>query len=259
MQPTPYPDVNRLLEGLLAGIQTILHERLAGLYLFGSLTAGDFDPGVSDVDLLAATTSNITCREFEGLRVMHRDIVRESPEWDDRIEVLYFSLKGLRTFRTETSPITVISPGEPLNTKEADWGWLMNWYAVREHGKALFGPPASAIIAPIKREEFVQTVRSYVGWLSGSLEEARGHRKKQSYLVLTMCRALYTHRHGEQASKRQAARWAQGELPEWAGLIEDALEWREAGRDARGDGTATYADTVRFVNFVRDQLRAEGG
>jgi hypothetical protein len=132
----------------------------------------------------------------------------------------------------------------------------MNWYGVRERGVVLFGPPAAEIIAPITQDEFVQTVRSYVGWLSGSLEDAHDDRKKQSYLVLTMCRALHTHRHGEQVSKRQAARWAQEELPEWAGLIEDALAWREVRQDEQDDSAVTYADTVRFVNFVPDQLRA---
>ncbi len=41
--PTPYADINELLDQLLSRIQAILSERLIGLYLFGSLVTGDFD------------------------------------------------------------------------------------------------------------------------------------------------------------------------------------------------------------------------
>jgi predicted nucleotidyltransferase len=44
MPHTPYPDVDELLESLHSRIRAVLGERLAGLYLYGSLTTGDFDP-----------------------------------------------------------------------------------------------------------------------------------------------------------------------------------------------------------------------
>ena len=81
-------------------------------------------------------------------------------------------------------------------------------------------------------------------------------RKEQSYAILAMCRALYTHKNGEQVSKRQAALWAQAELPEWSELIQNALVWREAWREEEADHAATYPETVRFVNFARDQILA---
>ena len=64
MAITAYPDVDALLGQLLDGIRNALGERLLGLYLYGSLVAGDFTPGTSDVDLLAATATIIDEREF---------------------------------------------------------------------------------------------------------------------------------------------------------------------------------------------------
>ncbi|HLQ30214.1 MAG TPA: hypothetical protein VK140_13360, partial [Ktedonobacteraceae bacterium] len=46
---TPYADINKLLNLLLSRIQAILGEKLIGLYLFGSLVAGDFDYESSDI------------------------------------------------------------------------------------------------------------------------------------------------------------------------------------------------------------------
>ncbi len=255
MQETPYADINRLLESLLSHMRHIFQERLAGLYLYGSLTTGDFDPESSDVDLLAAISSDVSDTEFEALRDMHRDFARDHPEWEDRVEVAYLSVTALRTFRSERSPIAVISPGEPFHMKEAGRDWLINWYIVRERGTALFGPPAKTIIPPITKEEFVQAVRDHAAGWGGWVDDVRD-RKGQAFAILTMCRALHVHRTGEQASKRQAALWAQAELPERSRLIQSALAWRQAWREEHVDHGATYAETIRFVNFVRDQILA---
>jgi predicted nucleotidyltransferase len=255
MQETPHGDINSLLESLLSRMRHILQERLVGLYLHGSLTAGDFDPESSDIDLLAATSTDITDTEFDALRSMHLDFAHDNPGWEDRIDVAYLSVTALRTFRSKRSPIAIISAGEPFHMTEAGREWLMNWYAVREQSVALFGPPAEALIAPITREEFAACIRDYVVEVGDRTTEL-SDRKHQAYAILTMCRALHLHRTGERASKKQAALWAQEELPQWSGLIQSALTWREASREQRVDHAATGAETIRFVNFVRDQIHA---
>jgi len=255
MPETPFPDINRLLESLLSSMRHILQERLVGLYLYGSLTTGDFDPESSDIDLLAATSSDVSSTEFGALRAMHLDFSRDNPRWEDRVEVAYLSLAALRTFRSERSPIAVISPGEPFHMAEAGRDWLMNWYLVREKGVALFGPPAESLIAPIAREEFAQCVRDYAADWGDRIRDVRD-RKEQAYAILTMCRALHLRRTGEPASKRQGALWAREELPQWSRLIQNALAWREAWREQPVDHAATRAETIRFVEFIRDEILA---
>ena len=255
MQQTASPDVDRILDILFSQIRHILRDRLVGLYLYGSLTTGDFDLGTSDIDLLAATASDLNGAEFEELHEMHRALARDNKAWDERIEVAYLSVSALRTFRVRSSNMAVISPGESFHVKEAGKDWLMNWYMVRERGVALFGPPPKAIIGRITPEEFVQAVREHAAAWGGGIQLG-ARRKAQAYAILTMCRALYTHKNSEQASKRQAALWAQEELPQWSKLIHNALEWREARLEEKVDHTATYPETVRFVKFMQAQILA---
>ena len=256
MQQTAFPDVNRILKILLPQMRRILRERLVGVYLYGSLTMGDFDLDISDIDLLAATLSPVDETEFEALQEMHRDLASDNKEWDDRIEVAYLSVSALKTFRVHSSSMAVISPGEPFHAKEAGKEWLQNWYLVQESGVALFGPPAKTIIPPITQDEFVEAVGNYAAEL-GQRTIGR-ERKGQAYVILAMCRALYTHRNGESTSKKQAAVWAQEEMPQWSRLIQSALEWREAWREENVDHTTTYAEAVRFVNFMRDEITTQG-
>ena len=252
MQVTPNESINELLELILASIQRILATKLVGLYLYGSLVIGDFDPDISDIDLVAALSSDIDDREFEELQKMHIAFANQHKEWDDRIEVCYISVAALNAVRSRTSNIANISPGEPFHMRESSREWLSDWYLVREKGIVLFGPSPKTIIEPISKDEFIQTIKAHArAW--GEWINDIHTRNGQAYAILTMCRALYTCKNGEQVSKKQAALWAQQELPDWSQLIQNALMWREDWRNGQVDHEATFAETKRFVDFVRDQ------
>lgn len=250
MAGTPYPDINALLADLLAHLQDVLGDQLVGLYLYGSLVWGDFDYDSSDIDLLAATQSTLTDREAAALKQLHDHFARVYPQWQDRIEVQYASLHALKTFKSQASAIAVISPGEPFHVVRAGDEWLMNWYFVQTYGVTLFGPDPTTFIEPITKAEFREAARAHAAHWRTYVAQAMHSRPYQAYAILTMCRALYTVRHGEQVSKQVAAAWAIQHLPDWAPLIQNALVWRAAWREAVSNHTATFAETCRFVEFV---------
>ena len=251
--PTPYDDINVLLEQLVSGIQRILGDRLVGIYLFGSLVTGDFDSISSDIDLLAATSIDIDEREFNALLAMHQAFAAQHKDWDDRIEVLYLSITGLKTFRTRRSQIAVICPGDPLHIKDAGIDWLINWYVVREKGIALSGPAPETLIEPIAKEEYIHAVQLYVEQWKEYAGESQP-RRAQAYSILTMCRALYAVTYREPVSKKQAALWAQQALPEWSELIQNALKWRNDWQNEDVDHNATVVEKQRFVHFMLERM-----
>jgi len=84
MYNTTYPEVNSLLADLLAEHCRVLGDQLTGLYLFGSLVSGDFDPARSDVDLLAALADDLDAGTMERLRLFHDDLAARYPAWAGR-------------------------------------------------------------------------------------------------------------------------------------------------------------------------------
>lgn len=251
MYQSEYPEINQLLEELLADIQNILQDRLVGFYLYGSLVWGDFDVDISDVDLLAAIASNITGDEFNALKVMHDNIAARFPTWDNRIEVQYFSAAGLKTFKTQSSPMGNISPGEPFHIIKAGREWLMNWYFVQEFGVTLYGPPPATLIDHVSHDEFIRRVkddavvwRERINHLSNATD--------QSYAILTLSRALYTVTHRQHVSKRQAVEWASAEVPQWSALIQNAFIWRKDP----SYGTANLTETQQLAHFLIEHILA---
>ena len=256
--PTPYPAINALLNLLLSRIQTILGDKLIGLYIFGSLVTGDFDYDSSDIDLIAGTSTELDEDEIEHLKLMHQEIALTEKEWDNRLEVAYISTSALRKYYPHYRQ-PILSPNEPFHMTEADSAWIINRWVLREKGITMYGPPPQTLVDPISHTELMQAmsviIQDWREWIEST--ELIHLREYQAYAILTACRALYTCRQGKFVSKKQAAVWAEQELPEWSSLIRRALVWRNAWREEQIDHDATLPETMRFVHFVLDLCENE--
>jgi hypothetical protein len=144
----------------------------------------------------------------------------------------------------------VISPGEPFNIKEAGIDWLINWYTIRQQSVVLYGLAVAEVIPDISALEFRDNVRQQVSEWRDWVSHTRDSRPFQAYTILTMCRALYAWDTGTQVSKRVAAEWAMQQLPDYAGVIANALEWRRNHRDNDVNHVATYRYAVMMVAVV---------
>lgn len=248
-----YPDATAVIDALATGIRATLGEELIGLYLYGSLVFGDFDPDVSDLDLTAILEHDPTEADLPPLRTMHDEIAASFPHWSGRIEVQYISRDALRTFREQRKWMVNISPGEPIHMRDTGIDWLINWYLITHHGVTIAGPDPRTVIPPISHTEFVASARDQAqAWMDRIDDIADS--QSQSYATLTLSRALYTHRTGEHVSKANAAAWVARELPEWAPMLQNALDWR---RRPSFESPATISDARRFVRKIVDIIVSE--
>jgi hypothetical protein len=244
------PAIQPLLTVVTHELPLQLGDTLVGIYLYGSAVWGDFDDDISDIDLLVVLTCDIDADLFARLDTWHQALAAQFPAWAERIEIAYISTTALQTFRSHTSPIAVISPGEPFNIKEAGIDWLINWYTIRQQSVVLYGPAVATVIPDISALEFRDNVRQQVSEWRDWVSHTRDSRPFQAYTILTMCRALYAWDTGTQVSKRVAAEWAMQQLPDYAGVIANALEWRRNHRDNDVNHVATYRYAVMMVAVV---------
>ena len=259
----PYPqrvtiegvvEARERLRELRGRLETALGADLLGLYLFGSLATGDFYPGRSDLDLFAVLASELERGTLETLERLHVEFAVDHPEWDDRVEVGYFPRAALVTLTTEPSgTIAVISPGEPFQTKPITDDWLINWHGVCS-GEVVLGPPPLDLGPVVGPCELRRVVRGQAIQWSEWIESADDWpRPFQGYAIVTMCRCLYALRHGEQASKEEAARWVGEEFPHWGDLVRDGIDWHRLGTRAGIANAETLPATGAFVRFALDQ------
>ena len=252
MFKTQYTEVDMLISELCETLKAALGSNLKGLYLFGSLIGGDFDEQKSDIDLLAIVENVISESELQKLKEAHELFVTNHPHWDNRVEVTYVSVAGMKHFKSMPNKIARISPGEDLHYREMDIDWLMDWHMVQVQGQTILGPPPETYIPHITKEEYVQSIRKILLQHEASANQAR-HKGYQSYIVMSFCRNLYVIKHGKQVSKIAGARWASKRYPDWANFINEATEWR--GLADKSDSPETQKQTIKFTKFAMKESR----
>ncbi len=253
LPPTPYPAINALLDEVLAGAQRILGSQFLGMYLEGSLATGAFDEA-SDIDFIVVTQEEVSQEHFAALQAMHERIADRGTPWAIQLEGSYIGRRALRRYdpARATHPNIERGQGERLKWARHGADWLVHRQIARTRGIVLAGPPPDALIDPILPDDLRAAMRSTLStWVVPLLEDpARIHpRGYQSYIVLSLCRILYTLETGAVASKREAAGWARETLGErWHPLIERAWEGRQHP-DAE-PSPEEVAGTVALLSYV---------
>jgi predicted nucleotidyltransferase len=248
-----HPALKSLLETMVSDIHAVLGDDLVGIYLYGSSVSGGFDPGVSDLDLVAVTWSEVEDIDLAGLEQMQLDIVSRNPEWSDRLEIVYIGLKTLRSFRTSPGSLAVVSPGELFHVVGGVADWLQNWYLVRETGVTLHGVAAADVFPPIARVDFVAAVGRYADWLRNRNYDDLGPGSL-AYAVLSMCRAVRTVHTGMRCSKQEAATSTRESMTEWAWLIDAALRCGMSRGTTGFDDENMRAAAETFIGLLADEI-----
>lgn len=237
--PTPDSEINAVLGELLSGIKTILGDGLVGLYLYGSLASGDFNPQTSDIDFLAVTAGEIPNEAIPALEAMHMRLWAgcEQPDclqtgsskWAAKLEGTYLPQAALRRYDPNDPPRPTVNEGHFYLARQGN-DWVIQRHILREQGVAVLGPPLQGLIDPVLPDELREAVRGVLQeWWAPMLQDPVRLQSDeyQAYAVLSMCRALYTLQYGKIVSKQAAALWAVETLEEqWSGMIKQAFAWR---------------------------------
>jgi hypothetical protein len=151
------------------------------MYLHGSFALGSADEW-SDVDFLCVVERDPDEREQAALQAVH-DHGSATPAWD-------------------------------THCNQALVRWLL-----RKHGIALAGPPPAELVDAVEPQELRAEARTaleeYVRWAHEPTPQAPAGMNwwKQAYVVLTLCRILWTLRHGTVVPKTEAAAWRHASSP----------------------------------------------
>jgi hypothetical protein len=208
--PTPYPDINEVLHILLENVQAVLKEFFVGLYLYGSLASEDFDPGRSDIDFLVVTTLELPENVVLSLEAMHARIGVSGLKWASKLEGTYIPRNAMWQYNPAGPICPMINEGK-FQVAQPGIDWVINRHILYNSGVVVSGPPLKEMIKPVEPCEIREAVFSLLrnNWAS-FLHDADFFLRTgyQSFVVLTMCRALYTLEHGIVAAKNVSAEWA---------------------------------------------------
>ena len=259
---TGYADVDHAVHWFLAQARALLGAEFVGMYLIGSLALGDFDPANSDIDFIVVTEAELAPAVIGALRDMHVRFDQSASPLAGRVEAVYVERDALRTFPPGERAYPQVEKGRGFFVEPLEMGWIFQCFTLRQYGVVLAGPAPQELIPPLDPDEMRRTAapiarmwqreaREDPSWLEWLRE-----RPSQAFVVLTLCRLLYTLDQAEVASKPAAARWAQQSLGgRWSTLIARALAGQHMpGRIAPWEEQKTLALIDYTMACFRERL-----
>jgi predicted nucleotidyltransferase len=221
--PTPYPDLNKVLGQLVTSIKDILARNFIGAYLQGSFALGDFDEH-SDVDYIVAIHDKLTDSQVSSLQIMHGRIFDVNDGWPQHLEGSYFPRDILKDYKRSGEKLWYLDNGHRQMQRSDHCNTVLVRWIVRESGVRLAGPPPDTLVDPIPVEVLRRDIYdTIIYWGQHILDnpDKFNNRFYQTYLVLNYCRMLNDLINGYPGSKRAGAQWAKRHFDaHWHGLID---------------------------------------
>jgi len=208
---------------LVARLRALLGDRLVGVYAGGSFVLGGFDHYLSDLDVAAASTTHVSQHTRQAIVEALRQESLPCPARG--LEFVLYPEPVLRTATTDPGFELNLNTGARMSFRvHYEPGAEQHWFAIDRsivagHGKALYGPPARELFAPIPRGPLLEVVAESIRWYRGVQVAGRD-------AVLNACRALRFAAEGVWSSKLAAGTWALERLLE-PRLVAQALPARQ--------------------------------
>ena len=259
--PTPYSQLNAVLDELLRDVRGVLVHNFLGAYLQGSFAVGDFDQH-SDVDFVIAVERELTDLDVAALQGVHRRIYDLPVEWAKHLEGSYFPAAILRSSDRAGEPLWYLDHGSNQLVRSDHCNTLLVRSVLQAHGVALAGPPAADLIDPVAitalRREIRRTMQE---WAREILTDPQPYANRfyQGFIALNYARMLHDLVEGRPGSKRAGAEWAKDTFGfPWTDLIDRAWATRPnpAVRVRQPADPADFELTLEFMKLCVESSKA---
>jgi len=249
--PTPFQDINEVLDFLVIENKEIFGGKLTGIYLTGSLSYNDFEPQRSDIDLVVVIKHPATEDEIDAIDKCYQKMGGRFKKWQDRIECSYIPQELLKNNQLPELPRPYYGNGTFYRKAAYGNEWLINNYFLYNCGITLSGPDFKQLAGEVKINELKKACiadlhKEWEPIISNPSFLDDSHR--QSYVVLNLCRILHTVIAGAAVSKNIAAKWAGESFPQWRNLIDTANKWHY------GEKMARHSEVTEFIKFSVEEI-----
>jgi hypothetical protein len=207
---TVYTQINAVLDDLVAGVLSLTGDKLIGIYLFGSLACDDFYEKSSDVDLTVVLQEALNNDAIDAIQSLHQALQFSHQPWGARLECSYTHLAMLSSMTPPPEPRPYCNNGVFYESAHYGNEWIINNYLLIHHSIALLGPDFKTLIPSISIEEVQKACVQdlFLEWIPKIGDTDWMNRSDcQVYLILNLCRILFTVSTAKTASKTLSANW----------------------------------------------------
>lgn len=254
-------DIKKFLVELTKSLQKIIDGNLVGIYLYGSLAMGGFNPDSSDADILLVVKDELT--KDNKTKIIQAMLSLSEKATGGGFELTIIKVDTLKNFKYPTPRELYFTTDKKdiflnkkidFDKKETDEGLAINLAIVKKRGVCVCGVPISKIFPEINRKDIYKSLIWDFDWSYNNVMNGQSAGKcwVPSYAVLNSCRLIAYVKNKLITSKIEGGRWGIKNFPkEYIPIIRTALnEYRKSSK-------ANQVDAVllkKFLNFTKDTV-----
>ena len=199
------PRLRLAINTMAVSIYNILESVQPSIYLYGSVTAEDFRPGWSDIDLLVLTQEPITETQADLLLTLRQQLAQRDPDTP-----YYRAFEGgmldLGSFLTNESTRVVYWGTTGERIKERHDFSAFDRASLLQNGQLLLGKD---VRRHFEMPEYPEIATAVISHAVSIRQHGKGARSLYAYgWLLDIARCMYTLVNGRLTTKTTAAQWA---------------------------------------------------
>ena len=251
------PRLRLAINTMAVSIYNILESVQPSIYLYGSVTAEDFRPGWSDIDLLVLTQEPITETQADLLLTLRQQLAQRDPDTP-----YYRAFEGgmldLGSFLTNESTRVVYWGTTGERIKERHDFSAFDRASLLQNGQLLLGKD---VRRHFEMPEYPEIATAVISHAVSIRQHGKGARSLYAYgWLLDIARCMYTLVNGRLTTKTTAAQWALDEhLCPCPAELSMALMVRRQPELIKDEHVLGYADGLTeairsFLNLLEKAL-----
>ena len=251
------PRLRLAINTMAVSIFNILESVQPSIYLYGSVTAEDFRPGWSDIDLLVLTQEPITETQADLLLTLRQQLAQRDPDTP-----YYRAFEGgmldLGSFLTNESTRVVYWGTTGERIKERHDFSAFDRASLLQNGQLLLGKD---VRRHCEMPEYPEIATAVISHAVSIRQHGKGARSLYAYgWLLDIARCMYTLVNGRLTTKTTAAQWALDEhLCPCPAELSMALTVRRQPELIRDESVLAYAEGLTeaiqsFLNLLEKAL-----
>ena len=251
------PRLRLAINTMAVSIYNILESVQPSIYLYGSVTAEDFRPGWSDIDLLVLTQEPITETQAEQLLHLRQLLAQRDPD-TPHYRAFEGGMLDLGSFLTNESTRVVYWGTTGQRVKERHSFSAFDRASLLSTGQLLLGKDVRRHFEMPEYPEIATAALSHAVTIR---QHGKGERSLYAYgWLLDIARCLYTLVNGRLTTKTAAAQWALDEhLCPCPAELSMALTVRRQPELIRDEHVLAYAEGLTeaiqsFLNLLEKAL-----
>lgn len=221
-------EIRDLLEEFIKLLNTELYEEITGVYLYGSISLGEFDYFKSDIDFIVILKNKLDDYKLDKLEHIH-SILNIRYEKAKKLDGLYINIDDIGKCNNDIDKYPYYHYGK--FNKSGYWdNNKVTWWILKNKGIKLYGRNMKDLAFNVEWKEIQETMNYNLNnyWHERVKNVIALYEDEDfSDAVLTICRIIYSLKYKDITSKIKAAKEAKKIVNDkWHNLIDEAISIR---------------------------------